>query len=580
MKISGIVSTIIIGIALHAILSCSQELHTETEYDSSTISDITEYSTLSIRELDSIAYDTDNTVKERLYAFAFMTDSIFHTTLEYTKALPYLNDAYRLWESEGRELTFDGYNPVSIICSHLGICAYAYEINFEKAVKCYIDGAKSAMKNGNMSDFIIIGSNLVWLDFLRKDPSGTEFAEEIHEYGKKTDDLNAKFFGSYNLALMNLVSSKYDKALEYLDEAQKYTSPDNQTRQCMLNCTHAEVMKKMGKISEAKFYFEKSIKQISELSSTAQLYLYLSYSTFLNQLGQYGKALELLNEGLTFADSISNHRFKAELYHQISITYSGLRNWEDAYKSHIEYKKYSDIVYNISKEWSINELKIKYESARMTEQLQKSKIQILSRNRIIIISLFSTGLVLVILTFLTIHNRHRNRMYRSIVLQYDEAKSKEKKLETEIARLNNLLDGSITSDDSANNPKTSFGKEKSTEIFEKLEKLMKESHIYREQDLSRERLAELAGTNRTYLTRVINDNTNGSFAQYIYSYRLDEALKILSEPELKVPLKAIYQEVGFSSNNTFYKLFREKMGMTPSIYRENILKINTEKHSH
>lgn len=51
-------------------------------------------------------------------------------------------------------------------------------------------------------------------------------------------------------------------------------------------------------------------------------------------------------------------------------------------------------------------------------------------------------------------------------------------------------------------------------------------------------------------------------------------MRILSDAGNRdYPLKALYGDLGFSSPTTFYKLFQETVGMTPSAYRKTILQL-------
>lgn len=223
----------------------------------------------------------------------------------------------------------------------------------------------------------------------------------------------------------------------------------------------------------------------------------------------------------------------------------------------------------------LNELRIEYESALMEEEIQRSRIELMSRNRALIISIFSICLIMVVLTFVIILYRHRNRMYMNIVRQYGEATERETKLESEIERLKDEMNDMSRK----YNAKTFIDQNNSNRIFGKIEEIMKVSHVYKDSSLTREKLAEMVGTNRTYVTRAISESTGGTFAQYLYSYRLKESVRILSLLEMPVPLKAVYLEVGFSSNNTFYKLFKEKIGMTPAQYRDSLMRIKQKKNS-
>ena len=92
---------------------------------------------------------------------------------------------------------------------------------------------------------------------------------------------------------------------------------------------------------------------------------------------------------------------------------------------------------------------------------------------------------------------------------------------------------------------------------------MRSERIYRQQDLTKERLAEIAGCNRTYLSQVVNAQTGMNMVSYINSFRIQEAVELLSDAGSEIPLKAVALEAGFSSLSTFYKLFKQTVGMTP-----------------
>ena len=116
--------------------------------------------------------------------------------------------------------------------------------------------------------------------------------------------------------------------------------------------------------------------------------------------------------------------------------------------------------------------------------------------------------------------------------------------------------------------------DKSNEMFMRIERLMTGDRIYRENGLTRDKVAERLGSNRTYISQVINDKTGMSFLAYINSYRIEEAIELLSDPANDIPLKALSSDLGFSSISTFYKLFSEKVGMPPAKYREKIIEIS------
>ena len=114
------------------------------------------------------------------------------------------------------------------------------------------------------------------------------------------------------------------------------------------------------------------------------------------------------------------------------------------------------------------------------------------------------------------------------------------------------------------------------ELFARIEYLMQTEGVFRQNDLTIERLAERLDTNRTYISRAINQQAGKAFSSYVNSYRIDEAVRRLSDVDDDTPLKALAQMLGYNHLQTFYTSFQSAIGMPPSKYREKLLKLHRE----
>ena len=110
------------------------------------------------------------------------------------------------------------------------------------------------------------------------------------------------------------------------------------------------------------------------------------------------------------------------------------------------------------------------------------------------------------------------------------------------------------------------------ELFARIEYLMQTEGVYRQNDLTIERLH----TNRTYISRAINQQAGKAFSSYVNSYRIDEAVRRLSDVDDDTPLKALAQMLGYNHLQTFYTSFQSAIGMPSSKYREKLLKLHRE----
>lgn len=82
-------------------------------------------------------------------------------------------------------------------------------------------------------------------------------------------------------------------------------------------------------------------------------------------------------------------------------------------------------------------------------------------------------------------------------------------------------------------------------------------------------LTILTGTNRTYLSKIINDHFKNNFNDFINEYRIKEALSIMDKDYARsLSLKEVAENSGFGSVSTFRRAFKKVMGKTASEYQK------------
>lgn len=101
------------------------------------------------------------------------------------------------------------------------------------------------------------------------------------------------------------------------------------------------------------------------------------------------------------------------------------------------------------------------------------------------------------------------------------------------------------------------------ELMQRLDVLVRENELYKRQGLKITDLAALAGTNRTYVSNAINQQSGLSFSEYINRLRIEEAKRLIRESDGKMVMTAVAEESGFAGEATFYRHFRAQEGMTP-----------------
>lgn len=103
------------------------------------------------------------------------------------------------------------------------------------------------------------------------------------------------------------------------------------------------------------------------------------------------------------------------------------------------------------------------------------------------------------------------------------------------------------------------------------ERFVKIEKNYLNGQLSLDTVAETLGMNKTYLSRLVNQELGVSFTDYINQLRVEEAKEYFNNPNFShYTIKSIGFEAGFNSKSTFNSVFKKFTDYTPTEYRKMI----------
>ncbi len=113
-------------------------------------------------------------------------------------------------------------------------------------------------------------------------------------------------------------------------------------------------------------------------------------------------------------------------------------------------------------------------------------------------------------------------------------------------------------------------------VLERL-KSFEQNRDYLSQEISMNEMAKSFETNSTYLSKIINIKKGKNFSQYINDLRIDFAVEELKNNSTfrKYTIKAIANECGFKSAESFSKSFYKKYGIYPSYYLKQLQQTDT-----
>lgn len=461
----------------------------------------------------------------------------------------------------------------SALCSvynGLGLYASNVETDYYKSINSYMKGIAVAKRCSYDDLYSIMLTNMAGVFYLKKDTAGLKYALECYDLGHEQDNAYLIYSGATNSAYMYFLKSQYSEALSYIREAEFVMTQNKFYNQSNIYNLFGNILTAMGDYREAVVYFNKALdkKQFAQISTIADTYL--RYAKTLMAQRKYSEAVPLLVQGIDISKQKANTIFLSELYEAIAECYAKLGMYEEALNYYQAFKKENDLLFNAEKERSLNEMRVKYDIIKQENELKQSKLLLLQKERKMQLMALITIIAVLILGYMYFVYRRKQGLYKQIVRRNQDALKKEEKLQMQI---NQLIEYNRVEKRSDKYALSSLSDEKSAKLFHAVEILMKDKKIYMDKDITKEKLADMLNTNRSYLSQVINEKYGSSFSHYINSFRVDEAIRILSDPNNDIPLKALAVDLGFNSITTFYSVFKAKVGMTPSTYRSTVFEI-------
>lgn len=108
-------------------------------------------------------------------------------------------------------------------------------------------------------------------------------------------------------------------------------------------------------------------------------------------------------------------------------------------------------------------------------------------------------------------------------------------------------------------------------FLELLLNLMQTRKPYSDNNLNIDQLAEMLRTQPVYLSKIINKKLNKNFYDFINEYRVKEFKSRIVLPENKqFTIISIAYDCGFNSKASFYRIFKNFTGLTPTEFKSKI----------
>ena len=473
-------------------------------------------------------------------------------------------EAYRMLEYA--RVIANGINDHKALAQiHNGFALYYSTLasdDYTAISHCYQGIEEAKLANDDYRASILL-SNLAELYNDHYDTEGLTYARQAYELAEKLGDTVTLFYSSLTLADALMIQGNIAEAGEILIKNRDYASElgyERTVENVIVNALHQY---HSGNTKTAIELCEHAFNcDFLDPSRAVVMRVYLIYADILNKSGKPEKALEIAREGLDYAKGFNITSYVGELMKEMSESHRQMGDYVDALDYSNRYATLVDSTYRVGRERAMIENRIKYEIYEQDKRIQENERN-LQTSRLRIWFLSVSLIVLGCFAFIIfLSYRRKKRLYRAIVMQNSEYIAREQMLLEKIEQAN-----AITAQ--CNKAGNTLSEEKVDDILSRFTLLMTEEKLFRDPSLTVGAVADRLGSNRTYVSRALND-TGKTFIQIINDYRIREAITMMSDFDANIPLKQICGDVGFSSISTFYSTFQNVTGMTPARYRAQL----------
>lgn len=280
----------------------------------------------------------------------------------------------------------------------------------------------------------------------------------------------------------------------------------------------------------------------------------LEINNYLLKVGRYEEVLRH-NEAylglVSEADSLNLIRLRT--LEQSSQAYRALGDYVHAYLTILQVHQISRQMATSRERSQIFQLAEVTEAVARQYHLEKADYELKVQRYVISVLLAITLVLLVLFGLLwrTLHViRRKNRRMAELVLQLDDQRKEIHSVENELER----WEEEIKTDE---------------KLFFSFDWQVKEQKLYLNYQLGRDDYAQLMGVDRNRFAAILKKFTSNNLSTYLNDLRLEYSVTLFREhPDW--PINRVAEESALPRISTFYRLFKDKYGISPNNFRKTL----------
>ncbi|PTN07691.1 tetratricopeptide repeat protein [Mangrovibacterium marinum] len=464
---------------------------------------------------------------------------------KFIQASPYLHKADSILASNSISKDRDYYQYV------LGkSCRFQRE--FAQAYKHFLTAEQIAIRNGNNFQLLLIYQGIARLyRTQRRYSEALIWQEKQLALAQQQNNRKEIRAGLEGMAIIYTEIGNNEKANELfhqsLNEATKMRNPEA-IAVALTNL--GQYNKRLGNTTQAIQYYCEALrhKKKAGLGHLSILRSYKALADACIKAGQIDQAKAALKEAMPLADSLESPLWKAKLSKSIYELYKQEKDYPRAIDYVTDYLNFQKQADTREADDKLKELMVQYESREKDQLIDLQQQQLKNSRTLAIAVVIVLVLILQIGVLIAANKRIRNKAVAALYKQHLQNQQKQ-------ALINQLL---------AESPPHSRVMNDDNLLLQKLNELLEQQQIFKQHDLSLDKLAQMLGTNTTYVSQLINREFKCNFNALINHHRISYCKKIICERKSEtILMKEIGFEAGFSSQSTFYASFKNEVGITP-----------------
>lgn len=281
-------------------------------------------------------------------------------------------------------------------------------------------------------------------------------------------------------------------------------------------------------------------------------YTLARYERLAGNNAEAGRILRLLAD---YSRSRGNQARMARYYRSLADVLHAERRYAEAADCYRLYAEAADSAQVATSNAQLNRLSRLY---RLDELEQEKRVALAEQSRARTLAwsaLIVAVLLLALCVLLVVHHRRLRQKNRELVARIRSQEEAELRVEEAARRAE------------AEQPSDELSRE--MQLFRRLQELLADEEVLCRPRLGRDELADLLGTNRTYVADAVAACTeqHWSVSQYVAAVRVRRA-RYLIDNHSELSLGEICHACGFQSQGTFTRAYRTFYGITPSEYRK------------